>query len=364
MTATAKLIVNDVHLGVMRASGTTPKTAYELRAGLQAKLRELLMAHLDVDAILNGDLFDTFQVPLSDVLEAYETFSMWLEASRGILFLVEGNHDWSKDSSKLSSFAFLGRILQQAFPARVFVVSEPLQINEQLYVIPHMPNQDMFDLALKQAEALRNHAILLHANYDNHFAVESDHSLNVSREQAERLVAGGNRLIFGHEHQARRELHDKVWITGNQWPSSVADCLHNPGDRKFAHLLNFDTEGWTPLPVETWAAEGQYADIDWRFLSDVPATAQFVRVSGEAPAEQAADVVDLIAKFRQTSHALVITNAVKVAGSKELSDVTASVEQIKAFDVLAYLFENLDPAQVEFVRGLLARDDVQERRAA
>jgi len=361
----AKLLLNDIHLGVMRAGGTTPKSAAAIRQYLLTSLRELMMQHIDKDIIINGDLFDTFQVSLSDLLAFYEIACEWLAASDGRLFFGRGNHDWAKDSSKLSSFDFVGQILESAYPGRVVVVTKPQMLDEGVFMIPHMPNQAMFDLELKKAsEELKDTLVLLHANYDNNFAVESDHSLNVSPEQAEALISGGNRLVFGHEHQARTTKGGRVFVTGNQWPSSVADCVHNPDGLKHAHMLQKEADGGIGIcAVETWSAAKSFAEVPWDDLLDGEPH-DFVRVVGSVTAEQSADVIATISKFRQKSDAFVVTNAVKVEGVSDMEELAASVEDVKSFDALGYLLENLDPDQAEFVRDLLAKDRVEERKAA
>lgn len=244
-----KLLVNDIHLGVTRSGGTTPKSAGLLKEWLLTQLHGLLMAHTDKDVIINGDLFDAFAVPMLDALGFYIVACEWLDASKvesrvigqlpdsPRLILVEGNHDWSKDNAKLSSFAFVARVLQAQYGDRVVVVSgEPKMVDEGLYIIPHMANQSLFDLALKSAEGLRDTLILLHANYDNKFALESDASLNVTAEWCNMTVAYGNQLVFGHEHIGRRPAPG-VLIAGNHFPSSVSDCLGN--SKKSAHVLSY-----------------------------------------------------------------------------------------------------------------------------
>jgi predicted phosphohydrolase len=337
---------------------------------LQRNLRELLLQHTDKDVIINGDLFDTFNVPMQDVLEFYWTASKWLQASgSGVLVLGRGNHDWSKDSSKLSSFDFISRLLLGQFGTRVLPVIEPQMIFPGIYMIPHMPNQEQFDLELGRVPADAN-MVLVHANYDNHFAVESDHSLNVSAEQAAKIVMAGNNptLVFGHEHQARTEQTGAVVVTGNQWSSSVADCLHNPGGVKRAHIISYwpQDEDLVLTPVTTWCAADSFAEVPWDDISSwlFSESIEFIRVVGAATAEQAPEVIKAIANLRKTSTALVVTNAVKIEGVSDMDELQVSMEDIKSFDVLAYLMENLDAEQGAVVKGLLAGGEASMREAA
>lgn len=349
----AKLLLNDVHLGVIRTAGTTPATAVVIREYLLQNLREIMFEHVHYDIIVNGDLFDTFNVPMIDALEFYYLACEWLKVpgNLGRLVLGRGNHDWSKDSAKLSSFDFVSRILVAQFN-RVQVVTEPTFIDEGIYMIPHLANQDIFNLALDNVPTEAK-MVLLHANWANEFRGQRDHSLSVPEETARKLVDAGKVLVFGHEHQAKRYMEDRVIITGNQWPSSVADCLDNPENLKHAHVIDSDL---SITKINTWSGWVEYADVAWDALGEtaiVPGV-KFVRISGQATSEQAGEVVKAIAAYRKTSDAFVVTNAVKVDGVTDMEALPQSMEEIKGFDVLGYLYENLEEPQVAAVKALLA----------
>lgn len=332
-------IINDTHIGAMRSGGTTPTTAYELRQWLLQQLEQVV--EMSSSLLVLGDLFDTANVPMTDLLQTWQIFRNHV-ANGAPLVLVAGNHDLSKNSMQLSSFQFLCKLLQAEFGDRVTCVFEPQMLaHEGVYVIPHLPNQDLFNLALESVPACTY--LLLHCNYDNGFATESDHSLNLSPEQAAKVPA--KHIIIAHEHQASRRLEGKVIIPGNQFPSSVADCLGN--DSKKLTLLQDDTFAF----IGTWTASGSFSEQDWRELKDDGS--QFIRVVGEASAAEASEVVTAISKFRSKSKALVITNAVQVAGVEDAAQIQVSLEEIKAFDVLTALLECLDPPEQEVIRQLL-----------
>lgn len=348
-----KLIINDLHIGVQRVAGATPATAFSLRAHALSQLSSLVKEHgKGRHVIVNGDLFDGFMVPLGDMLATYEIFADWFNRGDGTrLTLLRGNHDISKDSSQISIFDLFGRLLLANYPHAVDVFNEPGMIEPSLYALPHCRNQEIFDLELKKAETLPSGTIvLLHANYDNKFAVESDHSLNVSAEQAERLTGRGLKLVFGHEHQARD--FPNIVIVGNQFPTSVADCLGN--DYKRAVVVD---EAGEMTEVETWNAEGSFRRIDWRDINGEVIDGEFIRVEGVATAEEASQVVQVVSKLRQKSDAFVVTNAVKIDTGEDLGDLDVAVQDMKAVNVLDYLFEQLDTRQVEVVKKLLETAD-------
>ena len=341
-------IVNDCHAGAQRASGTTPLTAWQLRQYLNEDLRRLVN-EIDTDLCILGDLFDTGTVPMADILSVWETLRAWL--AKGLsLYLVRGNHDDSKNTTVLSSFQFLCRLLTAEFPGQVTEISSPTALAEHgAYVVPHVANQDIYDEALASVPACQY--LLVHANFNNGFAVESDHSLNMSLEQAAACKA--KYIIFAHEHQAKSALNGKVFVCGNQTPSSVSDCLGN--DIKSLTLL----QGGAPERLQTWSRLGNYAEQDWRSLTD--SGEKFIRVVGEATAAEAADVVSAIAKFRNKAKALVITNAVKVEGAADGEQIQVSLEQVKTFDVLGALLECLDEREQAVVNDLLKKREAGDR---
>lgn len=354
------LIINDVHIGAVRKGGTTPETQALIRASLQDSLRTFLAWQEDNHLVINGDLFDAFTVEPAEVVKVYETLADWLNrwATRR-LTLIQGNHDCNPRGDKLSSFHLLCHFLVSRFGEEaVKVIDKGLTpINERVWAIPHMPNQDLFDMEIDKAINLNDAGamgihLLLHANYCSTFAEHSDHSLNVSADQVKALAAAGWHLIFGHEHQGRDLPH--ATIAGNQWPSSIADCLAHGSAQKDGtkHALRVTQAGLEK--ITTWDAIGDYVEMDWREL-DIEATQRFIRVTGDASAAEAEAAMSAIARFRQKSKALVIGNAVKVEGvSVDMEGFEGSVQEaIKSFDVLSALLDELTEREAEVVKGLM-----------
>lgn len=350
------LVINDVHLGVNRQGGTTPQSQQNLKKYLQDSLRSFVFQHLDKDLIINGDLFDGFTVDISDVLDCYFTLANWLSTMNNgrKLILVAGNHDIGKRNDRMSSFSFLANLLDDRFPNRVTVVDTGLASFGNIHVIPHCMNQDLFDIELEKALKVEPGYLLLHANVDNGFAENSDHSLNVNNDWLIRL-SKLHVLVFAHEHQGRvlhRDGH-QIIVCGNQWPSSVSDCMaHGDGQKDGLKRATVIHPGAGVSSIETWDALGDFEQMDWTDLHDTKA--QFIRVTGKAGAESAASVISAIAKYRQSSNALVITNAVAIDGVAGMDeDVALSFEGVKSFDVLGALLEQLSEGEAKVVKELL-----------
>ena len=340
-------ITTDWQRGVRRVAGTTPATQQQLRDVLRAKLAETLD---DSDHLIAGDLLDHFTVETSELIALYHVFSEWLTKYGRRLALLRGNHDFSIRGSQASSFDLLASILRAQFPDQV-TVADVVTEWKQFVLVPHLQNNETLNIEVSKLKDVRDKVVVFHANIDNFFAAESQHSLCLSIEQIEDLVSRGNLVLCGHEHQYRELVNGRCVVLGNTYPSSIADCLGN--DRKVAaYVTGTDIE-----LEETWRSEGNYLEIDWQELRNgtaAPDEHRFIRITGEAKADQAADVVNVVAKFRQTSAALVIGNAVKVEGQAVFDEMALeSTESIRAFDVLNAIYSQLEPKEIEIVKELL-----------
>lgn len=352
------LVINDVHLGVQRTGGTTISSANALREwardqydALLRKAPELGCRHI----IVNGDLADAYDVALMEALCLYEvTHQFMLEYPEIRVTWALGNHDLSKNSANLGSVAFVGALLAMRHDW-FELVSQPKLIDTGVYVIPHLANQDLFDHALSQIPD-GTKWLLLHCNFDNKFACVSDHSLDLSRGQAKALKARGIKMVLGHEHQGRELLGGHVIIVGNQFPTSVSDCLAHGDAQKDGTKRAIVLRGDKHESVQTWSpedSEGWYATVDWRELGEVQEEGRgFIRVEGDASPAEAANVIKAISNFRQKSKSFVVTNAVTVEKVEGLDDVAASIEDIRSVNVIEMLMELLDPEQRVVVKKL------------
>lgn len=282
-----------------------------------------------------GDLFDSFDVNPLDFYQTYVILKDWLTANPdNYLYLVAGNHDLSKTSTTVSSFELLCKFLAGM---QTIVILEPTY-TPYGYVIPHLPNQTLFDEALTKVPSCQN--LFLHVNYDNHFAAQSDQSLNLSKEQAEWLPV--QRIIIAHEHNMR--THGKVIIPGNQIASSVSDWLSS--DTKW--YVRLYAKECQLISCRYRASE--FVEVDWKELET--ANANFIRVTGRVKPEEANLVVTALAKFRAVSQAFVISSAVEVEGEGSADMFAASLESVQAFDVLKALSVHLTTDQMKKVQEL------------
>lgn len=323
------IIINDLHIGASRVAGTTVSSRVALKQSLLDGFKQLLEANWSKDICILGDLFDTSKVDMADWVEVFKLLNDHAStAGSGNIYLVPGNHDLSKNSGNVSSFSALADLLVDIQPESIRIVSSPRWVNKLggIYAIPHMVNQEEFDAALKEVPECTY--LLVHCNYDNKFAQQSDHSLNLSKEQAEALPV--KHIIFAHEHQQKEALGGKVQVIGNQLISSISDCLGNE-TKRYAEIT---AEG---LKYHTYQqVSDQFCELDWCRLDD--AKHQFIRVVGSAKEEEAAEVAQAISKFRDKSDALVISNAVKIGASALTEEsLEDALRDVQGFNVVAAL---------------------------
>lgn len=359
------LVINDLHLGVQRSGGTTRQSAEELREWGHQQHARLLNIAAETgcsDVIVNGDLSDVYDLPLAQALEIYSVADAFLTANPGIrLYWALGNHDLSKDSARLGTVAFIGAILSAKY-TNFYLVNSPQLVNPDSYVIPHVPNQDLFELELDRVPDCTKW-LFLHVNFDSSFAMQADHSLNLSRDQAKALKARGVTMVLGHEHQGREMLGGSVIIVGNQHPTSVSDCLPHGDAQKEGtkHALIIDHDAGTCEYLTTWTpddADGWYAEVDWKELADVEEEGRgFIRVVGDATVAESSDAIKAIATFRQRSKSFVVTNAVKVESLESLEELAESIEDVRSVNVVELLMELLDPKEREVVQSLFEKDE-------
>lgn len=340
-------VLNDWHIGAVRSAGTTPATAYQLRLDLLRQFEDILAA-IDTDLMILGDLFNGPDISKFDLLRTYHCLNDWLTRTNKKLYLVNGNHDLSKNSTNFSSFQFLAQLLVDGWRGGergdwVTHVTEGA-MTPHGYVIPHVVNQEQFNVELSRVPECGY--LFVHCNYDNGFAVDSDHSLNMSEDQAKEVPV--QHIVFAHEHQGKAALGGKVVIMGNQFPSSVSDCLGNQ-DKSVLSIL----EDGGYMQQTCWQAEGDFSEQDWRDLTD---TGRFIRVVGTAEQSEAAAVVTAISRFRQTAKALVITNAVKIAGVDDADQLQLSHEEITSFNVREALRELLTDDENNKIDNLMKEE--------
>lgn len=350
------LIFNDLHFSFDRKNGTTPSSREALRDFLYEQFQVALDKSTEDHVLILGDLFDGFDADTRDFVEVYHVLTKYILEKGKKLTLVAGNHDTSAKGDKVSSFSAMCMLLAKHYESQLTIVeiNQTVQVAPAVVALAHCANADIFEQRLKDLEWIdKDWTLLLHCNYDSPFTQHSDHSLNVTEEQALKFCNKGVRIVFAHEHHKRnviphgmKQNGGEVNVLGNQWPTSLSDCY---GPDKSAHTL---IDG-VLTPVPTWQAAGSFVKVPWQELADVEG--QFVRVEGGAKASEAADVINAVSKFRNKSDAFIVANAVKIEGMPEAEDLPNTFEAARKFDVMDFVGKHLDEAEMKKVRELMEK---------
>ena len=296
------LLLNDLHFGIKRG----PKFQE-----FQLEMLDSILEDNDDDLLIVGDLFDTHQIDY----ELLRTLTRRLRGRKVMLML--GNHDIAKDRGQLDAARFLAWMLPGST-----LVEAPTEIGD-IALIPHMANQEEFDTAITIASK-RSTTLIAHCNFDNFFATAQDHSLNLTPEQAKLF----DMVILGHEHVKRHV--GNVHVLGSPWPCNIQEAEHD----HYVHRFDMDR---VLTAHEVWDKH-DFEAMDWRDLRETGAS--FIRVVGEATAEEAAEVIQRVAAFKKVSDALMITNSVQV-GELDLGELLESAESLDTFDPIAALMSAL-----------------------
>ena len=348
------IIISDTHIATQRQAGTTPASQIALKSAIQDDFRRLVDRANGQHLVINGDLFDGFSVDPGEVIKVYETLADHLH-NGGRLTVIAGNHDHAAKADKTSSFQLLAHIISR-YSVEVDVIDHTTGLakvcgGSDTWAISHCLNQSLFDMEIEKAIATPGKFLLLHCNIMSGHCEHADHSLNLSETQLDALVEAGWSLIVGHEHQFKRLKAGKCLVPGNQIVTSISDCLNNKDNAKFYVKLE---DGVAEL-VKWCEMSEIYTEVNWQ---DIPATDlesfQFIRVTGDCTADQAALMVNAIAKLRQSSSAYVISNAVKVEGVAQMEGLAEmSLSEMSKFDVLGALLEEMTEREQKTIKELL-----------
>jgi len=327
------LILSDLHLHPSRQAGTTMESRNALEDWQFKKLGEILEIPHD-ELLINGDLFDKNSVSEKTLLKIYK-----LLKGENHVILSRGNHcENSMTYGNISSLELLAGLLVHNC---TLVFDEPEQF-AQGYVIPHCFDQATFDKHIENCPS--NKTVFLHCNFDNHYTVEADHSLNLSKAQFDGLVEKGCDVMLGHEHKF--EHKENIFHLGCSCVTSIADAL---GGDKNVLILDDSEDPRGDVTIETvWSAKEDYIELEH---TDIKATKhKFVRVNGSCTMSEYPAVVRQIAELRRKSDAFIIANNVKVKVSEtEVLDA----EDVTNFNIIELLLERIDEEFKEDVKTCL-----------
>ena len=166
--------IGDLHLGKQFLNGVALDRRGEREAQVFEKAIEQL-TNSNEPVIQVGDVFDKARVPLELVVE----FVARLAHVKHSVYMIAGNHDLSKSTSKISSFELAGMLNRNP---NVHFVTEPTSVGNIL-LLPYNP------LGFVVPSVQKHEIVCTHEDVE----VLQKHSADLSR------VA--NRIVNGHIHE-------------------------------------------------------------------------------------------------------------------------------------------------------------------
>ncbi len=326
------LTISDLHQGLTRKTGVTIDSLEQFENDKIKDLVELLSQHQDKEVFVAGDLFNSHRVPLNSILQVATALLDHPQA----VFIIAGNHDLSKNTLKMSSMTFLSEWLT-IHATNVTVIFEPTTLvvgDKRILMVPHMPNQELFNTAIENSA--QADILITHCNYENNFAVEKDHSLNMTKEQAKKFKL----VISGHEHNSRKV--GNVWMVGSFAPCNVSEAAVE----KHSHIFDPQKLTMTPVSTKDQVDHYSYAEIHWRDI-EAACDVGFLNIVGEATAAEAPTVLSAVAALRKKSSSYMIKNSVTVE-TIVLGDIEgASFDSINTWELLSNILKDNHKKRLE-----------------
>ena len=316
------LFTSDFHLGLSRTAGTTPESRLKLRDLIQAQTQEILDLGYGIlerskasgpaliKRVCLGDFFDTYSNSEETLLHTWKLF-------QSLDLIVAGNHDVTNRKGTIGSLQYFDHLAGKKSPvcltkfgsAKVHTYTVG---TTHLVIVPHMASQELFEKALENAVAKTregcHNLLLLHCNFELEFA-HSETTLNLTRDRARDLLGHFHHILLGHEHNPRDVLDNRLHVIGCPFPTSFADMTD-----KRVLLWDVGAAQFETIPV--WdLASGCHEMTPSQSVEHI--TASFVRIRGEVPAQDLAQVMrNVKTLWKENTSLLAVSAEIKIAGEQ------------------------------------------------
>ena len=184
-----------------------------------------------------GDLFDKFTVPNEWVEFAYQTYREAALKFPAVTFIViQGNHDASKDKSKVSSFEIFAELCKPISNIKV-LTEHPIFIpHDQLNFLfvpwtPFKTTSELLALEFPLLNKVKNSPFAAFGHWDTKSHGEDICENIIPHDHFTRDCCDG--VVTGHYHKPERTMLKKIelFVTGSMQPyahGEEADNVDNP----------------------------------------------------------------------------------------------------------------------------------------
>lgn len=216
--------VGDVHLGRKYVNGVP----IHMRGTIERMQREKFVELLNLPDrewhVLVGDLFDSFIVDPSDVdFAANAILGAARKHTNRLYILLGGNHDESKDLTKISSFENLQLVLREANLKNVRIIDDP-EVIEEVGFVSWSAKYSAKELAVQLEDKLKptyedtgggnieQGYSSLHAVFGHWDVVLPDNANHYNMVPTDVLKNFTKKVITGHVHKPDTIVRDGVEV--------------------------------------------------------------------------------------------------------------------------------------------------------
>lgn len=261
--------------------------------------------------ICAGDLFHRSHNRESGIAQG-------IKIADGCDIMIGGNHDNTNRADDQSSLDIVAQVCDSVLMTEVGKVEVHAELafdsGEVVTIVPHHSSQELFDQAVDLACQSKGDLVILHCNFNNPFVDEVDTALNLTIEQAEKLLKRYSFIVIGHEHNTRWEMNYRLLALGNTHPTGYSDISNK-------YVWHFDKTKEKPWSrTKLWDKETGYASFDASAIFDLPESEfeiegdavapQFVDITGDLDAENMPELAHRISLIWDKWKPLMVRNQV------------------------------------------------------
>lgn len=298
-------IFSDPHIGLNRTSHTTPASRAALKQALYEQASMIVHLETDGGCYCLGDLFESYW---SDA----ETLQQGLEILGKVDLCLIGNHDVSNRATASSAMRFISNLDGSVWDKEN---EASVQKMPGIQFINHKMTQGLFDASLEMVEAVGG-LLFLHCNYNSGFST-NDASLNLTHEQAEKLLEKVDKIFIGHEHIPASYFGGRLIITGNTHPTSFSDISD-----KYVYYVDADNNVTKDL---VWEAAAHSIKVPYSELAELNTDdLEFIEITGEVEKSELPAVARAVANlWKSAPNAFMIKNSTSYDKSVEKTAETS-----------------------------------------
>lgn len=340
----------DPHLGLAARTNTSSKSSPALDFRLNHTASKL--AEREGNKVMCGDLFHRSHNKENIIADGIKIASQ-------CDVVVGGNHDFTNRTDDLSSMDIVAGACDSVLMSQTGKVTIYPSLNfdsgETLTVIPHHSSQDLFDKAVDEACKHTGDVVALHCNFNNPFVNDIDTALNLTPDQAAKLLKSYSYIVIGHEHIPRKEMDGRLIALGNTHPTGFSDISNK-------YVWTFDKESGFSREL-IWSKETSYLALDAAEIWDLPETEfdvdegaeppQFVDISGELDAENMPELAHRISLIWDKWNPYMVRNQVNAVQAEteslmeegyKIEDFSSKIREglVESPELLALFEEKLE----------------------